>query len=533
MLKKVTPIDFKAKFHKVMATCLLFVVLLCGGFFCEQKDPQISAGATSSDYHIVLCIDDGYAPYALNLITSMLYFAPSNVVLNFHFLVSPQFTSHECIFSIHNLYPNRCVTNFVDMGNLCEGFGDSKFPKESYYRLFASWVLPKHIKRFLYVDSDAIVNSREFLNIFKYKLNDNQFVAGVRDPISVFQDHSFPYETPGLTVGDMSFYINSGVLLFNAEACRKYKVVSQFESYLNKFKDFKPHDQAAINFVCRENHILHLPPCFNLLSFLTGNENGEYMARIMYGNDWDTTKKNPYFIHFADAKPFKLPGVNYGEFFWLFGQHCPYLNTPSHKELFESYKGKLSKLEPISLGSSSFSNNSKIRSKQGVSRSLAQKENNNMKSKISDEDNKISTDELDSGVNNQCLLKSIKPTELDPTRFNVSPSLAPASPAADISPRIQRRPFKLQKSAPLPKVETEMGTEEKKEDKKEEKSKEDEKTEPIAAPVNSMNLTKKEEPAKAESSEEFPLWLVLVPGAVSTPVLLWAAWKFLLKGKVF
>lgn len=173
----------------------------------------------------------------------------------------------------------------------------------AYYRLLIPEILPHHLTKAIYLDSDLIVN------------NDLELLwnidMGEKDILAV-QTLSWKYvSSPGtlvkykeLRIPPYSKYFNSGVLVFNLQRWRNYNISAETLAYLEKNKNYiNWHDQDVLNGVLvgrwgeLDPRWNQTPGIYNYASWKESPFSEEVFDRILH---------NPYIIHFASSsKPWK------------------------------------------------------------------------------------------------------------------------------------------------------------------------------------------------------------------------------------
>lgn len=115
----------------------------------------------------------------------------------------------------------------------------SRFPIEVYFRLLIPFLLPESEKRALWLDVDLIVNGS--LSSFYNQNFDEKYIVACADP----EDHRS--RLPQLGCPSDSVYINSGVLLFNADKMRTYTLQDYFDYFQTHEKYIIFPDQDILN----------------------------------------------------------------------------------------------------------------------------------------------------------------------------------------------------------------------------------------------------------------------------------------------
>ena len=217
---------------------------------------------------------------------------------------------------------------------------------QAWFRILLP-TLCEDLDKVLYLDCDTLV-AGNLSELFSMNL-DNKFFAGVKDVWGVNK-----YVKRLEMKSDV--YVNSGMLLFNCDYCRK-------ENFFDKIVDFAKNnskiiefcDQDSINKVADENKLV-VSPKYNFMDTwwrggyyeLEGNEETEYLK----------AKDNPIIIHLTGLKPaFKGCGNKFKDLWWEYAQKSSiyeeikkdYENSKPPKEAFyknifnikNEYKGKI------------------------------------------------------------------------------------------------------------------------------------------------------------------------------------------------
>ena len=252
--------------------------------------------------NVVYAADDNFAPYTLISIYSMFY--NNNVPIHV-FILNNKISEYNVnsIKSLLNDYPNNKIT-FIPINDLENMLNLSKAQKKylygisitAYARLFICSLLPKDVKRVIYLDGDSLIvgSIDELWNI---DIND-YWCAGVMDSIP------FAYkEVIGFSKDDD--YINSGMLYINLYEWRKNDLEQKFIDFIVNNQDkFYSHDQGIIN-IFMKGHLLLVHPKFNFHSPFHGKDydttlkwfgvDYEYYPKSMV----EEARNNPVFIHFS------------------------------------------------------------------------------------------------------------------------------------------------------------------------------------------------------------------------------------------
>ena len=220
--------------------------------------------------------------------------------------------------------------------------------------------LCKDLDKVLYLDCDTLIRGN-LDELFSLDLTD-KYLAGVKDVWGV----SKYVKRLGIKSG---VYVNSGMLLFNCDYCRK-------EHFFDKVVDFAKNnakiiefcDQDSINKVVDE-HKLVISPKYNLMDTwwrggyyeFEGEEEAEYLQ----------AKENPVIVHLTGLKPaFKGCGNKFKDEWWEVAK-----KTKIYDELLRDYMASKepSDKEPLLRQVFSIKNEYKGKTKTKVLRLLGLK----------------------------------------------------------------------------------------------------------------------------------------------------------------
>jgi len=115
-----------------------------------------------------------------------------------------------------------------------------------YYRVVLPYLLPKHVKKVLYLDVDVLVHGN--ISDFWLISMDDHVALAVQDAEVVNMSN-----VPGHTSAGYAPYFNSGVLMMDLEAWRKQAITERFLKYMDVYaSDVIFPDQDALNAVLHD-----------------------------------------------------------------------------------------------------------------------------------------------------------------------------------------------------------------------------------------------------------------------------------------
>ena len=220
--------------------------------------------------------------------------------------------------------------------------------------------LCKDLDKVLYLDCDTLIRGN-LDKLFSLDLTD-KYLAGVKDVWGV----SKYVKRLGMKSG---VYVNSGMLLFNCDYCRK-------EHFFDKVVDFAKNnakiiefcDQDSINKVVDE-HKLVISPKYNLMD--TWWRGGYYEFEGKEEAEYLQAKENPIIAHLTGLKPaFKGCGNKFKDEWWEIAK-----KTKIYDELLRDYMASKepSNKEPLLRQIFSIKNEYKGKTKTKVLRLLGLK----------------------------------------------------------------------------------------------------------------------------------------------------------------
>lgn len=220
--------------------------------------------------------------------------------------------------------------------------------------------LCKDLDKVLYLDCDTLIRGN-LDELFSLDLTD-KYLAGVKDVWGVSKYVKRLDMKSGV-------YVNSGMLLFNCDYCRK-------EHFFDKVVDFAKNnakiiefcDQDSINKVVDE-HKLVISPKYNLMD--TWWRGGYYEFEGKEETEYLQAKENPVIVHLTGLKPaFKGCGNKFKDEWWEVAK-----KTKIYDELLRDYmtSKEPSNKEPLLKQIFSIKNEYKGKTKTKVLRLLGLK----------------------------------------------------------------------------------------------------------------------------------------------------------------
>lgn len=220
--------------------------------------------------------------------------------------------------------------------------------------------LCKDLDKVLYLDCDTLIRGN-LDELFSLDLTD-KYLAGVKDVWGV----SKYVKRLGMKSG---VYVNSGMLLFNCDYCRKEHFFDKVVEFAkNNVKIIEFCDQDSINKVVDE-HKLVISPKYNLMD--TWWRGGYYEFEGEEETEYLKAKENPVIAHLTGLKPaFKGCGNKFKDEWWEIAK-----KTKIYDELLRDYMASKepSNKEPLLRQIFSIKNEYKGKTKTKVLRLLGLK----------------------------------------------------------------------------------------------------------------------------------------------------------------
>ncbi|MDB9374935.1 glycosyltransferase family 8 protein [Nodularia sphaerocarpa] len=192
----------------------------------------------------------------------------------------------------------------------------------AYYRLLAPDILPNHLNKVLYLDSDLIVNG-SILELYNYDISN--YVVAAHGKKVVTNKKRLELNS--------NYYFNSGVMLINLETWRNLNIGKQcIELIRNRPDMIKLWDQDALNKVI-DGDFLNLDQKWNsLVDLYDGNSQANDQSMI---------------IHFIGSlKPWQIWCISPAkELYWSYLKKSPWSN--SIPEIPKNSKQVLSAIKAI------------------------------------------------------------------------------------------------------------------------------------------------------------------------------------------
>ena len=242
--------------------------------------------------HIAFCVNDGYVPYMLVAITSIIDNNLSNEI-NIHILtdyISPQMQAR--IGAVIAGSPNVSYRIYTVKDERLKGLFLNHWAIYTWYRVLLPEILPISIHRVLYLDADTLVlgNLQALFNIDM----EGESVAGTTD---VYIDG----KCDRLKYPKDKGYICAGVLMMNLDYWRDNNLTEGLLSWAKGHNAIlRMPDQDTINVICQDTKVI-LPLKYGIQKCFFIDE--QYYHNPKLARELKDCIEQPVIIHFAGSAP--------------------------------------------------------------------------------------------------------------------------------------------------------------------------------------------------------------------------------------
>ena len=226
--------------------------------------------------NILVTLNSNYLEQLIVMLKSLGY---SNKHQKFDiYVMNNSLTQKDIKYLNENVMNNIKIINLkVNDKELNKAPITKRYPKEMYYRILASFYLPKNVDKILYLDPDLVIINK-IDKLYNIKL-DNYYFAAASHIWGILQT----FNRIRLRMNNNDIYINSGVMLMNIKLLRKEQNRNDVYKFIkkNKSKLMLP-DQDVISGLYA-NKILPLDPyVYNMTEKLLNQTYFLYIYHIFF-----------------------------------------------------------------------------------------------------------------------------------------------------------------------------------------------------------------------------------------------------------
>ncbi len=194
--------------------------------------------------NILISINDNFIDCTLNLLESISWYNDEklDVYLIYEVLSDDNISRIRSFLEDNNI--GTLHIYYCDFSNENFYINIPHISRETYFRLYAPFILPDNLDRILYLDGDIICNG-SIKELYHMSFDDNIFAACENvDPDPIF----IPWINERLGRPLDSIYFNAGVLLINLVEYRKFTNPQEISSFISENIDrIWCQDQDVIN----------------------------------------------------------------------------------------------------------------------------------------------------------------------------------------------------------------------------------------------------------------------------------------------
>ena len=239
---------------------------------------------------VLVTLDEKYLPYLKVLLTSM------------------NINDSKQSFDIYVLHSNLSEAELLGLVAFSSGlnsriipitaskgiFSDAKityrYPKEMYYRLLASEILPKELDKILYLDPDILVIN-SLLPLWEMDMQGKLFAAS---------SHAWKTNVANnfnhIRLGSHTDYYNSGVLVIDLKSCREKIVPKEIFDFVEKKEAVLLFpDQDILNALYGDEIL----PIKDVIWNYDARNYFTYLIRSLGENNMDWVMNNTSILHFC------------------------------------------------------------------------------------------------------------------------------------------------------------------------------------------------------------------------------------------
>ena len=259
---------------------------------------------------IFMAVDDNYLSYLIVAIKSISIHSSDEYVYDVRVLNTG--LSRTNVRKLRHMSFDNVVITLVDIERIVGALREDMahrlrdyYSEAIYYRMFIASMYPR-LTRAVYIDCDVILVD-DIAKLYFTDIGDN-VLGAVADELVPTVPELVGYVEKWVGV-KKERYFNSGVLLMNLTAFRKYKIAEKFKRLLlgYNFDTIEP-DQDYLNFLCRDR-----------IFYLNAGWNKQPKA------DNYLPVENQHLIHYnLYSKPWYYSGVPYEDLFWDVARRTPY-----------------------------------------------------------------------------------------------------------------------------------------------------------------------------------------------------------------
>ena len=284
--------------------------------FCKQAIDNIKLQVGYPDknketIYVAFTIDNNYWLYTLLTINSIVKNNQSNSPYHFY-VIEDNLTDKNKQKMAKYVKRWHHEIEFIDVDTTIVDGGENLYSKTKQHkhisriamaRIFLPNLLPKNIKKVIYLDSD-LITTKDLKQLYDVDIS-NYPVAMAKDITEVIDKKQLD-NLAKISKTKRSTYYNDGVILMNLDYWRKYKITEQMVNYMKVKKYLPKMDQDLINIMLK-GKIKELKPHWN----------NQYCATNIKSSEDEAYKKG--ILHYTGADK---PWLYYDSYYENPGYEC-------------------------------------------------------------------------------------------------------------------------------------------------------------------------------------------------------------------
>lgn len=277
----------------------------------EAREAALQDVGCPETIHVVLAIDEAYAPHAGVAIASAIDHAIQAHRLAFHILEDGTLSQETKAKLREVVQTSGAALTYVPVN--VDALNDlplnrAYISKATYYRLLMPRALPRDIKKIIYIDADTVVTD-SLEKLWAISLDGN--------PIGACADEGGITQSRRLQLDPAHVYFNAGVAIFDLTALQAMDFETKaLHAYNNNAALITLQDQDILNIVfCGQTKLLPLRWNANTRLFVGSDLEAAYSPAEAYA-----AAAAPGILHFTDIrKPWTPKGLNpMGYLYWTY-----------------------------------------------------------------------------------------------------------------------------------------------------------------------------------------------------------------------
>lgn len=254
---------------------------------------------------IVFGIDNNYSKYCTIAIQSILSHLNSNYKLNIAIIYEKlSIKSLNNFKTIKSKQLNKITFHKIYLKKFMKS---NYWHKSIFYRFYIDRILPKNIKKIIYIDSDIFVND-SIHKLYNIDLK-NYNIGAVIDAGAFNRNYLDKLEMKS------NVYFNSGVLLINIKKWKSDKITTKLEKIIKKYDaNLQNPDQDLLNIIFEKKFQI-INPKWNLQTIMYSNykywkylknKGVHHFTFVKPWRSYSSHPKSKVYREFAKQKGFKV-----------------------------------------------------------------------------------------------------------------------------------------------------------------------------------------------------------------------------------